>query len=142
MSDNTVSSENISAVAAHRVIAAAEEKAAHMGVPCTIAVCDTSGVLKALVRMDNAALLSLQIAQDKAYTAVGFGLPTHAWHDFIKDDAPLAAGAPTGIDRLILFGGGYALKVGDTVVGGIGVSGGHYSQDMEIAEAGLAALDS
>lgn len=139
MSD-TVSVENISAAAAHRVIAAAEEKAADMGVPCTIAVCDTSGVLKALSRMDGAALLSLQIAQDKAYTAVGFGLPTHAWHDFIKDDGPLAAGAPTGIDRLIVFGGGYTIEVGEAVVGGIGVSGGHWSQDMEVAEAGLAGL--
>jgi uncharacterized protein GlcG (DUF336 family) len=28
------------------------------------------------------------------------------------------------------------------VVGGIGVSGGHYSQDMEVAQAGLSALGS
>ena len=46
--------------------------------------------------MDGAALLSVQIARDKAYTAAGFGLPTDGWHDFIKDDSPLAAGAVGG----------------------------------------------
>jgi uncharacterized protein GlcG (DUF336 family) len=51
-------------------------------------------------------------------------------------------GAATGIDRLIVFGGGYPIKVADAVVGAIGVSGGHYSQDMEVAQAGLTALSS
>jgi uncharacterized protein GlcG (DUF336 family) len=125
---------------ARRMIAAAEAKADEMGHPFVIAVVDESGVLKAFSRMDGAALLSVQVAQDKAYTAVGFGLPTHGWHDFIKDDPPLALGAPSGIDRLVVFGGDYPITTGDQVIGGIGVSGGHYSQDMEVAEAGLSAL--
>ncbi len=125
---------------AHRVVAAAEAKAAGIGVPMVIAVCDESGVLKAFSRMDGAALLSVQIAQDKAYTAVGFGMPTSGWHDFIKDDPPLADGAVGAIDRLIIFGGGIPIRIGDRVVGAIGVSGGHYSQDVEVAEAGLAAV--
>ncbi|MGQ0574910.1 MAG: GlcG/HbpS family heme-binding protein [Pseudonocardia sp.] len=130
----------ISTDAAHRVIAAAEAKAAEIGVPMCIAVCDAGGNLKAFSRMDGAALLSTQVAQDKAYTAVGFGMPTHAWHDFIKDDGPLGMGAVGGIDRLVIFGGGYPLQVDGANVGAIGVSGGHYSQDQEVAEAGLTAL--
>ncbi|GAC1594100.1 MAG: heme-binding protein [Acidimicrobiales bacterium] len=106
-----------------------------------IAVVDESGVLKAFARMDGAPLLSVQVAQDKAYTAAGFGMPTDAWFDFIKDDEPLRVGAPSGISRLVVFGGGYPIKVGGAVVGGVGVSGGHYSQDMAVAEAGLRALD-
>jgi len=131
---------SISTEAAHKAIAAAEAKAAEIGVPMDIAIVDDSGVLKAFSRMDGAPLLSIQIAQDKAYTAVGFGMPTHGWHDFIKDDPPLADGAPEGIDRLVIFGGGYPIKVDDQLVGAIGVSGGHYSQDQEVAEAGLEAL--
>lgn len=131
---------SVSTESAHRMIAAAEAKAREIGVPMVIAVCDESGVLKAFSRMDGAALLSVQVAQDKAYTAVGFGLSTEGWHDFIKDDPPLAAGAVGGIDRLVIFGGGYSLKAGDQVVGAIGVSGGHYTQDMEVAKAGLAAF--
>jgi uncharacterized protein GlcG (DUF336 family) len=137
---DTYAKSSISTEAAHRLIAAAEAKAGELGKPFVIAVVDDDGVLKAFSRMDGAALLSVQVAQDKAYTAVGFGMPTDGWHDFIKDDPPLAAGAPSGIDRLVVFGGGYPLMVDGQLVGGIGVSGGHYSEDMQIAEAGLAAL--
>jgi uncharacterized protein GlcG (DUF336 family) len=136
----TFGKSSITSEAAHQVIAAAEAKASEMGKPMVIAVVDDGGVLKAFSRMDGAALLSVQVAQDKAYTAVGFGMPTHDWHGFIKDDPPLADGATTGIDRLVIFGGGYPITVEGQVVGGIGVSGGHYSEDQEVAEAGLAAL--
>jgi uncharacterized protein GlcG (DUF336 family) len=108
---------------AKAMIEAAERKAAEMGHPFVIAVVDESGVLKAFSRMDGAPLLSVQVAQDKAYTAVGFGMATDAWHD-------------------VVFGGGYPIKVGGSVVGGIGVSGGHYSQDMDVAQAGLSAVPS
>ena len=137
---DTYSKASISTELAHRAIAAAEAKANEMGIPFVIAIVDESGVLKAFSRMDGAALLSVQVAQDKAYTSVGFGMATDAWHDFVKGDPPLAMGAAPGIDRLIVFGGGYPIKIGDTVVGGIGVSGGHYSQDMEVAQAGLTAV--
>jgi uncharacterized protein GlcG (DUF336 family) len=133
---------SVTAELAKAVIAVAEQKAQELGQPFVIAVVDDSGVLKAFSRMDGAPLLSVQVAQDKAYTAVGFGMPTHGWHDFVKDDPPLAMGAAPGIERLIVFGGGYPIKIGDRVVGGIGVSGGHYSQDMEVAQAGLSAVPS
>jgi uncharacterized protein GlcG (DUF336 family) len=137
---NVFAKQSISSEAAHQAILAAERKALEIGTPMVIAIVDESGVLKAFSRMDGAALLSVQIAQDKAYTAAGFGLSTDEWHDFIKNDPPLAAGATAGIDRLVVFGGGYPLKIGDQVVGGIGVSGGHYSQDMDVARAGVATL--
>jgi uncharacterized protein GlcG (DUF336 family) len=131
---------SVSTELARTMIEAAEKKAAQMGHPFVIAIVDESGVLKAFSRMDGAALLSVQIAQDKAYTAIGFGMATDAWHEFVKDDPPLAMGAATGIDRLIVFGGGYPITIGGAVVGGIGVSGGHYTQDMEVAQAGLSAV--
>ena len=137
---DTFQKQSVSTDLARRMIVAAEEKARELGVPMNIAVVDESGVLKAFSRMDGAALLSVQIAQDKAYTAVGFGMPTHGWHDFIKDDPPLAAGAPAGIDRLVIFGGGYPITIDGAVAGGIGVSGGHYTQDQEVAEAGLGVI--
>ena len=139
MSD-VIEKAGVSTALAHRIIDAAEKKSAEIGVPMVIAVCDESGVLKAFSRTDGAALLSVQIAQDKAFTAVGFGMPTDAWHDFIKDDPPLARGAVGGIDRLVIFGGGFPIKLGDAIIGAIGVSGGHYTQDMEVAQAGLAVL--
>ncbi|MGH3193642.1 MAG: GlcG/HbpS family heme-binding protein, partial [Streptosporangiaceae bacterium] len=103
---------SVSTELARAMIEAAERKAAEMGHPFVTAIVDESGVLKAFSRMDGAALLSVQIAQDKAYTAIGFGMSTDAWHEFVKDDPPLAMGAATGIDRLIVFGGGYPITIG------------------------------
>jgi uncharacterized protein GlcG (DUF336 family) len=140
MAANTFQKASITTEAAERIISAAEAKAKEMGKSMCIAVCDEDGTLKAFRRMDGAPLLSVQIAQDKAYTAISFGgLATHEWFDFIKGDPPLLHGI-VKTDRLVVFGGGYAIKADGVVVGGIGVSGGHYSEDMEIAQAGLAAL--
>jgi uncharacterized protein GlcG (DUF336 family) len=135
----TVSKPSITLEAAQLVLDAAVKAAQEMGHPMVIAIVDESGVLKAFRRMDGAALLSVSIAQDKAYTAIAFGMPTHAWFDFIKNDPPLLHGI-VNTPRLVVFGGGYPLTADGAVVGGIGVSGGHYSQDMQVAEAGVAAL--
>jgi uncharacterized protein GlcG (DUF336 family) len=140
MAGNTFQKSSITIETAERIIKAAEAKAQEMGKLMCIAVCDEDGVLKAFRRMDGAALLSVQIAQDKAYTAISFGgLATHEWYDFIKNDAPLLHGI-VKTDRLIVFGGGYPIKTDAGIIGGIGVSGGHYSEDMEVALAGLEAL--
>src|SRR5438477_7964744 len=136
---HTFEKNSISAETAQRMIDAGKRRAQEIGQPMVIAIVDESGVLKALLRMDLAPLLSIQVAQDKAYTAAGFGFSTDEWHNFIKNDPPLAAGATSGIDRLVIFGGGYPIKVGDRIVGGIGVSGGHYTQDMDVARAALSA---
>jgi len=136
----TIVLQSVSSALARRLIDAGRAHADGVGKAFTIAIVDASGVLKALERMDGAPLISIQIAQDKAYTAVGFGIPSHAWHDFIKDDPPLAAGATTGIDRLVIFGGGFPITVDGAIVGAIGVSGGHYSEDAAVAEAALAAV--
>jgi uncharacterized protein GlcG (DUF336 family) len=139
MSAKIISKASITVQAAQAAIAAAEAKAQEIGVPMVIAVVDESGVLKSFSRMDGAALLSVQIAQDKAYTAVSFGISTDAWFNFIKDDPPLLHGI-VKIPRLVVFGGGYPIAFDGAVAGGIGVSGGHYEQDMVVAQAGLAAI--
>jgi uncharacterized protein GlcG (DUF336 family) len=121
------------------LIEAAEKASREIGVPMVIAIVDESGVLKAFSRMDGAALLSVDIATDKAYTSVSFGIATHEWFEFVKNDPPLLHGI-VKTPRLVVFGGGYPIKEGDTIIGGIGVSGGHYEQDMKVAQAALAAL--
>ena len=125
---------------AQTIIAAAIARATSDGSAFVISVVDESGVEKAYARMNGAPLLSVQVARDKAYTAVGFGIPTDGWFDFINNDEPLRLGAPTGIDRLVTFGGGYPITVDEQIVGAIGVSGGHYTQDMAVAQAGIAAV--
>jgi glc operon protein GlcG len=125
--------------AARRAVTACIERAQQLGVEVAIAVVDQAGNLKAFARMDGAPLLSSQIAQDKAWTAAAFGLPTHRWWDLVKDEPPLLHGI-VKTDRLIIFGGGVPLRSGRDVVGGIGVSGSSAEQDREIAEAGAAVI--
>ncbi|NNN19715.1 MAG: heme-binding protein [Acidimicrobiaceae bacterium] len=135
----TFEKPSITSDLANEIINAASNKAVEIGVPMVIAIVDESGILKGFKRMDGAALLSVEIAQNKAYTAVSFGLSTDAWFDFIKNDPPLNTGI-VHTPRLVVFGGGYPIVVGGKIIGGIGCSGGHYSQDMECAQAGLAVV--
>ncbi|RYY27664.1 MAG: heme-binding protein [Sphingomonadales bacterium] len=136
---NAISKLSITQSASDKLIEAATAKALEIGVNSAIAIVDESGVLKAFRRMDGAPLLAVDIATNKAYTAVSFGIPTHGWHDFIKNDPPLLHGI-VHTPRLVVFGGGYPVTEDGQVIGGIGVSGGHYEQDMQVAEAALAAL--
>lgn len=135
----TLTTHTIANELASEIVAAAAAKATEMGCDMCIAITDPSGVLMQFLRMDGAALLSVEISQNKAYTAASFGMATHEWFEFIKDDAPLLHGI-THTPRLVVFGGGYPIKVNGAVIGAIGVSGGHYNQDMQVAEAGLAVL--
>ena len=104
-----------------------------------ISICDEGGNLKAFSRMDGAPLLSIQLAQDKAWTSVSYGVSTDQWFEFIKNDPPLLHGI-VNTPRLVVFGGGFPIKIEKQLVGGIGVSGGHWKEDMEVAQAGLKAL--
>ena len=130
---------SITLEAAQQAVAAAAAKAVEIGVPMAIAVVDPDGTLKAFSRMDGAALLAVRVAQQKAWTAISFGVPTLGLWEFIKEDPPLLHSLPHQED-MILFGGGSPINVDGKMIGGIGVSGGHYSQDQECADAGLAAL--
>ncbi|WP_436777598.1 GlcG/HbpS family heme-binding protein [Yinghuangia sp. YIM S09857] len=130
----------LSFAAARTIVDAAIAAAEPTGIAFSIAVVDAGGHQVAFARMDGAGVITVQVAADKAYTAAGFGMATDAWHEFIKDDAPLAMGAPAQIDRVVTFGGGIPISVDGHVIGGIGVCGGHWSDDVAIARAALAAI--
>ena len=136
---NTITRTTLSAEAAKKMIAAAEAKAEEMKRTMVISICDEGGNLKAFSRMDGAPLLSIQLAQDKAWTSVSYGVSPDQWFEFIKNDPPLLHGI-VNTPRLVVFGGGFPIKVEKQLVGGIGVSGGHWKEDMEVAQAGLKAL--
>jgi uncharacterized protein GlcG (DUF336 family) len=129
---------DVSASFATRLIEAATRKAEEIGKPMVIAIVDQGGNLKEFLRMDGAPLLSVGIAENKAYTAVAFGISTGTWFNFIKDDGPLALGIPH-TPRLVVFPGGFPIRIDGSVVGGLGVSGGHYSDDASVAVAALEA---
>jgi len=135
-----LAAESVTLRQAQAMIAAAEKKAAEIKKPMNIAVVDAGGNLLAFARMENSILVSIGISIDKAWTAAAVKVPTHGLTDLSQPGKSLFGIHSTNQGRVVIFGGGYPIKVGEKVVGGLGVSGGSVEQDMQVAEAGLAAL--
>lgn len=125
---------------ARRAVQVASAGARRHGLAVVVAVVDAGGTLATMDRMDGAPLLSVDLAVDKAWTAVAFGIPTDQWWPLLRDDPALAAGLPHR-PRLVIFGGGVPLRVGGQLVGGIGVSGGTADEDAALARAGATAFE-
>lgn len=139
MASATLSLQTLSSEAAHAAVAAAAAHARQLGVAVNVAAVDAGGNLLAFLRMDGAFLHSIEIAIDKAYTAVGFGFPTEAWAGVFAADPLLQAGLSVR-PRLVVLGGGVPAHAGAQRVGAIGVSGASAEQDAACARAGLAAI--
>jgi uncharacterized protein GlcG (DUF336 family) len=121
-----------------KIIEASKEKAAKVGLNMTFAVCDASGNLTALQRMDQAPLLSLEIAVNKARTAILGKIPTDQWGATFKGLDPVISPLffHTG---WIAFGGGFPVILEEKIIGGLGCSGATW-EDCLIARAGLKAI--
>ena len=107
------------------MIAAAEKKATAIGVPQVIAVSDESGNLIAFSRMDGGKASSIQIAMAKAFTAGAARNPTMFYNEHCVPGSP-----SFGIH--VSNEGKFSI---------IGVSSGTPAQDVEVAEAGVKALE-
>jgi uncharacterized protein GlcG (DUF336 family) len=134
-----VVSTSVTLSAAQAVVDAAVKKAEENGVPVNIAVVDEGNNLTAFARMDGALLGSIDIAQNKAYTARSFDMSTKDLAPLAQPNQPLYGIEASNQGRLVLFAGGIPLEADGRVVGAIGVSGGSVEQDHEVAEAGAAA---
>src|SRR5262245_46034166 len=99
----TFTKSSISHETTQKMVAAAVAKAQELGVPQVVAILDESGLLKAFCRMDGAALVSIEVAQNKAYTAL-FGMPPQDFNNLFKVDPALLPGVPN-IPRFAFFGG-------------------------------------
>jgi uncharacterized protein GlcG (DUF336 family) len=124
------------------MIAAGEKKAHALGVPYNLAVVDAGGGLIAHVRMDGAWLGSVDIAINKAWTARAFDMPTEKLAKMAQSGKPLFGIDSTNHEKVVIFGGGIPVKIGDVVVGALGASGGTVDQDLEVAESAVSAFSS
>lgn len=136
----TVSQSNITWQAAHNAAAAAVDKATALGLKINVALVDRAGLAMAFLRMNDAFIHSIAIAEDKAFTAASFGFPTRDWMQLMADDPALREGMVQR-ERLVIFGGGLPIMVDGQLVGGIGVSGGTAEEDELCALAGLTAIN-
>ena len=112
----------ISAEAAHACVGAAVKAAHAMGLSVNVAVLDASGVLAAFLRMPGAPLHSVEIAIDKAYTAVSFGLATSQWHGALQGHSDAVREGIVRRPRFVAFGGGLAIVDQGQRIGAIGLN--------------------
>ena len=136
---NLVKKHSISSDLAQKMVDEAVAKARELGVTENVAILDDGGNLKAFSRMDGTPIPTIEIAQNKAYTAL-FGVSTQDFFKFIQGDPSLLAGIPT-LARVAAWGGGFPIKLNGEIVGAIGVSGAPAVQnDIDCARAALALV--
>src|SRR5438034_11774994 len=117
---NVVTKHSISSELAQKMVDEAVAKAREIGVTENVAILDDGGNLKVFSRMDGSPILCIEMAQNKAYTAL-FGVSTQDFFNFIQGDPALLPGVPT-LSRVAAGGGGFHRRLAGVVVGAIGLS--------------------
>jgi uncharacterized protein GlcG (DUF336 family) len=127
---------------AQLVLVAAQARAVEIKVPMDIAVVDDGAHLLAFARMDGAKLSSVEIAIRKAQGAAIRRLPTAPARTGEEVNVVLSMGLALATEgRQIPVRGGLPLLVDGVCVGAIGVSNGTEDQDVDVAQAGVRALE-
>jgi uncharacterized protein GlcG (DUF336 family) len=139
---NATGREQVSLLeSAQKLAQLAEREAERIKVPMTICVLDVHGNIVLKHRMDGSALVSVEMAERKAFATIALKMKTE---DISARAQPgqqffvfsLAAG-----DRYWTDGGGVPFVIDGEVVAGLGVSGGSIEQDVAVAEAAIEAFN-
>lgn len=125
---------------AKRLIEKIEQEALRRNKPSVIAVCSPDGNPVAVHVMDGSFLVSFDMAVKKAYTSVAVKMSTMELSRLTQPGQTFY-GLGKMSDNIVIFGGGVPLKVGDTIIGGLGISGGTGEEDNSLAEYGLQILN-
>jgi uncharacterized protein GlcG (DUF336 family) len=121
---------------AEMIVKGAIAKAKELGIIVSVVVVDAGGHPIAISRMDGARFLSADISRGKAFTAAAFQRESAQ-----LSGSPFFASAPqVGGGMIVALPGGIPIREGDEVVGAVGVGGGTGEQDVECAQAGIAAM--
>lgn len=118
-----------------------EDYARSKGMSCVVAICDSHGNPVLVHVMEDAFLVSFQVAMKKAYTSVAVKMSTLKLYDLVQPGGTFYGLESLEEGKIVAFGGGVPLKVGNRIVGGLGVSGGTGEEDNEIAEYGLKVFE-
>lgn len=122
-----------------RMFQDAEAQSRKINCPISFAVVDEGANLVYFRRQAGALLVSVNMAQKKAYTSAAMSLPTIKMREAALPEGSLY-GINTADSDLVVFGGGYPLEAEGKLVGAIGISGGTVEQDEQVAKACVAAF--
>jgi uncharacterized protein GlcG (DUF336 family) len=129
-----VNQRNIPLAMAKVIAEAAMDRCTELGFKVSVVVVDRAGLPLVMLRGDGAGLHTPEGADRKAYTARTFGTSSA---DFVKRmlNDPTSVGSKE-YSRVLAISGGLPIKVGDDVVGAVGVSGSP-GRDDECSQAGI-----
>lgn len=128
---------NMSLELANQLAAASVAACAADGYAVTATVVDRAGTARAVQRADNAGPHTLGASQGKAFTSASAKNTTLAMMENVQKNP--AAATLVYIPGFVLVGGGVPVKVGNEVIGAVGVGGapgGHLDE-----KCAMAALD-
>jgi uncharacterized protein GlcG (DUF336 family) len=138
-----VDTKRLTARGARQMMDAAIAQAAELRIGATVAIVDAGGHLLLLERMDGSRFHTVHSATTKAVTAASNRRPTTTKGAQGQDLDTLHAiglSLAAGPERWTAMEGGFPIMVDGECVGGIGVSGGDWKQDEEIAKAAVKAV--
>ena len=134
--------ESLTLAQAQQIIAGALAHSHAAGYkPMGVAVLDEAGHLKAFAREDGASMFRFEVAQAKAWGAVGMGASSRTLAQRAKDNPNFyVALAATASGRLLPQTGAVLIKdAAGQVLGAVGASGGTGDEDEAICLAGVQA---
>ncbi len=136
-------SRRLTTEGAKRMLAAAIAAADEIGIAATVAIADAGGHLMVLERMEGGRFHTVRSSTVKAVCAASNRRPTTTQGAQGQDLDTLHAiglSLAAGPERWTAMAGGFPIMAGAECVGGIGVSGGDWEQDQQIARAALVAV--
>ena len=125
------------------MLLAAIAKAEDFGISATIAIVDAGGHLLVLERMDGGRFHTVHSSTTKAVSAASNKRPTTtrgAQGQELDTLHAIGLSLAAGTERWTAMEGGFPIIVDGECLGGIGVSGGDWQQDEDIAKAAVEAL--
>lgn len=128
---------------AKSMLAAAIAKAEELGIAVTVAIVDAGGHMLVLERMDGGRFHTVHSSTTKAVTSASNKRPTTTKGAQGQDLDTLHAiglSLAAGPARWTAMEGGFPIIVDGQCLGGIGVSGGDWRQDEDIAKAAILAV--
>jgi len=135
--------QRLTTAGAKKMLAAAIAKADEFAITVTVAIVDAGGHMLVLERMDGGRFHTVHSSTTKAVTAASNKRPTTtrgAQGQDLDTLHALGLSLAAGAERWTAMEGGFPIIVGGECVGGIGVSGGDWKQDEDIAKAAVNAV--
>jgi len=126
---------------ARRLSEKIREEAKRIGVNAVVAIADRAGHPILVECMDDAYIASYDVALQKAFTVTALKMSTATLKPLAQPGGSLYGIQFTNQGKIVIFGGGEPLKIGDAIVGGLGVSGGSEEQDTALAAYGKAIFE-